>query len=65
MEKDVAMATKALIKYTGDNMGARTFRTPLGNRYRFDGRGKRQSWVPIKDAHFFERMLDFQVVETQ
>ena len=65
IKKDEAMATKALIKYTGDNMGARTFRTPLGNRYRFDGRSQRQSWVPIKDVHFFERMLDFQVVETQ
>ena len=65
IKKDEAMATKALIKYTGDNMGARTFRTPLGNRYRFDGRSQRLSWVPINDVHFFERMLDFQVVETQ
>jgi len=64
-KKDVPKPTKVLIKYTGDNMGARTYKTPLGNRYRFDGRGKRESWVPVKDAHFFERMLDFQVVEVQ
>ena len=59
------MPTKALVKYLGDNLGARTFKTPLGNRYRFDGRNRRESWIPIKDAHFFERMLDFQVVEMQ
>ena len=46
-------------------MGARTYKTPLGNRYRFDGRNRRESWIPIKDAHFFERMLDFQVIEMQ
>jgi len=64
-KKDVPKPTKVLVRYSGDNLGARTFRTPLRNRYRFDGRNRRESWVPIEDAHFFEQMLDFKVVEVQ
>lgn len=64
-KKDTPMPTKVLVRYSGDNLGARTFKTPLGSRYRFDGRNRRESWIPIRDAHFFERMLDFRVVEVQ
>ena len=64
-KEDMPMPTKALVKYSGDNLGARTFRTPLRNRYRFDGRNQREVWVPIEDVHFFEQMLDFKVIEMQ
>lgn len=64
-KEDAPRPTKVLVVYSGDNLGARTFRTPLRNRYRFDGRNQREVWVPIEDAHFFEQMLDFKVIEVQ
>lgn len=45
------------LEYIGDNQGSRTANTPLGNRYRFDGKNHRMFTVLSDDVFYFTQQV--------
>jgi len=60
---DLRDQTIITLEYIGDNRGSRTVSTPLGNRYRFDGKDRTTFAVLKDDVYYFIQQLNqFRVV---
>jgi len=60
---DLRGQTIATLEYVGNNRGSRTVNTPLGNRYRFDGKDRTTFAVLKDDVYYFTQQLNqFKVV---
>jgi len=55
---DLQGQTVVTLEYVGDNKGSRTVSTPLGNRYRFDGKDHTTFAVLKDDVYHFTQQLD-------
>ena len=60
---DLRGQTIVTLEYVGDNRGSRTVSTPLGNRYKFDGKDRTTFTVLKDDVYYFTQQLSqFKVV---
>lgn len=55
---DLRGQTIVTLEYIGDNRGSRVVSTPLGNRYRFDGKNRTIFAVLSDDVYYFTQQLD-------